>query len=194
MPIWGSRLQDCNQLVWCLLKANDTVLISGASASVRVGHFAVQIAKQIGAFVVSVGYPDKFEALKSLGADQVRSYYRDALAEPATVDIFFDLAATQRFASVRTLLTQKGRYISTLPEAFNVMVNPLLNRFRQQQSLFIATKANTNDLQQLYAWLEQQKNQPIIDHIFAIKDIHQAHARLLEGVTSGKCFVAVKQF
>lgn len=54
------------------LKANQRILIHAAAGG--VGHFAVQIAKHLGAYVIGSASPGNFEFLKNLGADEVVDY------------------------------------------------------------------------------------------------------------------------
>jgi NADPH:quinone reductase-like Zn-dependent oxidoreductase len=57
------------------LAAGERVLITGAAGG--VGHFAVQIAKHLGAHVVGVCSAANVEVVRGLGADDVIDYGRD---------------------------------------------------------------------------------------------------------------------
>ncbi len=56
----------------CKVKSGQTVLINGASGG--VGHFAVQIAKILGAKVHAICGPSHIDFVSSFGADQVSDY------------------------------------------------------------------------------------------------------------------------
>ncbi|MDX8519866.1 NADP-dependent oxidoreductase [Mesorhizobium dulcispinae] len=56
-----------------------------------VGHLAVQIAKALGAYVVSTASPDKLDFVRSIGADEVIDYTRDDFTgKVRDVDVVLD--------------------------------------------------------------------------------------------------------
>lgn len=71
------------------VQAGQRVLIHAAGGG--VGHFAVQIAKAKGAYVVATASPSKADFVKGLGADEVIDYTAGDFAEGlAPVDIALD--------------------------------------------------------------------------------------------------------
>jgi NADPH:quinone reductase-like Zn-dependent oxidoreductase len=88
------------------------VLITGAGGG--VGHFAVQLAKHLGATVTAVCGPGNVDFARSLGADVVVDYTReDFLRSNATFDVVFDAACSSGFAACRRVLAPGGIYLST---------------------------------------------------------------------------------
>ncbi|RLN51666.1 hypothetical protein BBJ29_009427 [Phytophthora kernoviae] len=73
------------------LQVGQRVLILGGSSA--TGMFGIQIAKALGAEVITTASPCNVELVKSLGADQVIEYttqkWGDILAEPS-VDLIYD--------------------------------------------------------------------------------------------------------
>ena len=85
------------------LQPGQRVLISGAGGG--VGHLAVQIAHELGAWVIAVASEDKHQWLRDLGADETIDY-RDADAMAAlahSVDVALSLAAGSREATLRAV-------------------------------------------------------------------------------------------
>ena len=94
------------------LAARQRVLITGAAGG--IGHFAVQIAKHIGAHVVAVCSARNVEFARSLGADEVIDYAKDDFTRrDDRFDVIFDAACASSFAAARRVLTESGVYINT---------------------------------------------------------------------------------
>ncbi|MHA2502059.1 MAG: NAD(P)-dependent alcohol dehydrogenase, partial [Candidatus Kariarchaeaceae archaeon] len=84
------------------------VLINGAGGS--VGSFAIQIAKHHGAEVTGVDHPDKFDFLRSLGADHCISYLDEDFTTSGKYDIILDCIARKSVREYRRALNPGGRY------------------------------------------------------------------------------------
>ena len=94
------------------LGAGQRVLITGAAGG--VGHFAVQIAKHVGAQVVGVCSAANAEFVRGLGADEVIDYSRDDFTRRSDrFDVVFDAACASSFMAARNVLTVDGCYINT---------------------------------------------------------------------------------
>ena len=79
------------------LAANQRVLIVGASGG--VGHYAVQIAKALGAQVTGVCSTRNIDLVRSLGADAVIDYTRnEAMSQHGPFDLIFDTVMSQAFS------------------------------------------------------------------------------------------------
>ncbi len=94
------------------LGAGQRILITGAAGG--VGHFAVQLAKHLGAEVVGVCGAANVEFVRALGADEVIDYARDDFTRrDDRFDVVFDAACASSFHAARAVLTDTGRYINT---------------------------------------------------------------------------------
>src|SRR5439155_3674299 len=88
------------------------VLITGAAGG--VGHFAVQIAKRLGAHVVAVCSAHNADFVRSLEADEVVDYAtHDFPHRDDRFDVVFDAACVSSFVASRRVLTESGCYINT---------------------------------------------------------------------------------
>jgi len=102
------------------LRAGQRVLITGAAGG--VGHFAVQIARELGAYVVGVCSAANVDFVRALGADEVIDYAREDFTQRSDrFDIVFDAAGASSFRAARRVLTDTGRYINTLGDAAAVV-------------------------------------------------------------------------
>ena len=96
------------------LCAGGSALIDGEAGG--VGHFAVQIAKALGATTAATCGPSNVAFVQSLGADLVIDYSREDFAQrPERYDVIFDAVAKSSFASCRNVLNPGGTYVTTLP-------------------------------------------------------------------------------
>jgi NADPH:quinone reductase-like Zn-dependent oxidoreductase len=86
------------------LGAGQRILVTGAAGG--VGHFAVQIAKHLGAHVVAVCGAANADFVRGLGADEVIDYARDDFTRRADrFDVVFDAACASSFTAARAVLT-----------------------------------------------------------------------------------------
>ena len=92
------------------LRTGQRVLITGAAGG--VGHFAVQIAKHLGAYVVATASAANVGFVRALGADEVADYREDdGLAQRDAFDVIFDVADVLGWPRSRTRLASGGLYI-----------------------------------------------------------------------------------
>ena len=92
-----------------------SALINGGAGG--VGHFAVQIAKALGAAPTAATCgPANVDFVRSLGADLVIDYSKeDFTRRPEHYDVVCDAVATSSFGACRHLLNPGGAYVTTLP-------------------------------------------------------------------------------
>lgn len=104
----GAALQAL--VVEANLQPGQRALITGAAGG--VGHFAVQLAKHLGAKVVATCGPGNVEFVRSLGADEVLDYTRDeATSLPRSFDLVLDLAESLGWRRANALLVRGGLFL-----------------------------------------------------------------------------------
>ncbi len=100
------------------LEPNETVLIHGAAGG--VGSFAVQLARDRGAFVLGTASHRNYAYLRSLGCDEPIDYTSGDLlpkvrhASHGGVDVVFDCAGGGVLAASMALLRRTGRAVSII--------------------------------------------------------------------------------
>ncbi|MHA8263836.1 NADP-dependent oxidoreductase [Lactobacillaceae bacterium Melli_B3] len=93
------------------IQPNEKVLLLGASGG--VGHLAVQIAKDKGAFVAVTASPNHAEMLKELGADVVIDYHKQAPKDVISdYDAVFDMV--NRIDDGLAVLKPNGRLATVI--------------------------------------------------------------------------------
>ena len=117
------------------LAAGQRVLVVGAAGG--VGHFAVQVAKHLGAYVVGVCSAGNAEWVRALGVDEVVDYARDDFTRRADrFDVVFDAAGASSFRAARRVLADSGCYINTLGDAAAIagtVLSAVVARFTSRQ-------------------------------------------------------------
>jgi len=171
------------------LTKGSKVLINGCSGG--VGHFGVQIAKALSAEVIGICSTKNISLAKKIGADKVIDYTKENVVDSdLKYDIFFDAVANQSYSKVKPILNKNGRYISTLPSV-GVFLNSVTGLFSSKKAKMINAKSNPNELKIITEMIEKGKVKPIIDKIFPLKDIREAHRYSETGRVVGKLAISI---
>ncbi|MGB1249508.1 MAG: NAD(P)-dependent alcohol dehydrogenase [Candidatus Promineifilaceae bacterium] len=172
------------------MQPNQRVLVNGASGG--VGTFAVQIAKAFGASVTAVCSYRNIDLVKELGADKVIDYTAQAVLAPDDpYDIFFDAFGNFEFGNVQHLLTPQGFYISTVLRQHIFRDQALTQHNDGQKARLILVAPSSADLDALAPMIERGEIRPIIDKIYPLDQIADAHRHLETKRTRGKVVVQI---
>lgn len=164
-------------------RSGESVLINGASGG--VGHFAVQIAKELGAEVIGVCSEKSADFVKSLGADHVVAYDVENIHEhEGRYDLVIDVHGNLNFKDLKRMgsrgvvigFTGMGHMVSVLSAS-------ALSKFSLKQ---FTAKPNTKDLQTLAGWMKERKVRVHIDRSYTWRDISEAIAYIEKMHTRGK--------
>jgi NADPH:quinone reductase-like Zn-dependent oxidoreductase len=102
------------------LKRGETILVQGGAGG--VASFAIQLAKYIGATVITTASADNHDYVRRLGADRVIDYNKEDFAANLanTCDVVFDTVGGKVRAGCYTVLKPGGRlvWIAQGPEGF----------------------------------------------------------------------------
>lgn len=176
------------------ITAGDEVLINGASGG--VGHFAVQIASLFGARVTAVASERHRDFLFELGAHRFLDYRQgDFLDEDIDYRIVFDVFGNRSFAECDPVLADRGVYITTQfgPAVFlaglKTRASGLFGEARRAR--YVVVHPDGEDLDDISRWVEQGKLRPVIDRVFPLEEIRQAHEASESGHTRGKVVVRI---
>lgn len=112
--------------IWALedtakLKRGERILIQGGAGG--VAGFAIQLAKYIGAEVITTASARNHEYVKKLGADRVIDYQKEDFAKTVSdCDVVFDTVGGEVRAGCYQVLKPGGRlvWIAGAPEGFKV--------------------------------------------------------------------------
>lgn len=110
--------------IWALedtghLKRGETILIQGGAGG--VAGFAIQLAKHIGATVITTASANNHDYVRRLGADRVIDYNKEDFSKSVSgCDVVFDTVGGNVRPGCYTVLKPGGRlvFISPTPEGF----------------------------------------------------------------------------
>lgn len=172
------------------LREGGSVLVVGGSGG--VGHYAVQIAKALGAKVTAVCSTANVSWVRELGADEVIDYTRTTEFGPtASFDLVFDTVGSTPFGHYEPLLKPDGIYVTTVPGIGLMLRALLLPLFSKKRIRAVMVKAKGNDLAFLAALAEQGRLRSVIDSVFPLAELDAAHRRSQSGHARGKIVVDI---
>jgi len=163
------------------------ILVNGAGGG--VGHFAVQLAKWKGAYVIAVASGKQEKLLRELGADEFIDYTKDA-AENIVSDI--DLVVDSVGGSTT------GRFLKTLKKGGALSpIFPLgFSGADEAEKLGVTVSATQvrssgSQLSELADLLDNGTIKVVIDSVFPLAEARKAHERAAKGHIQGKIALTV---
>lgn len=165
------------------IQSGDRVLIHAASGG--VGHYAVQIAKHFGAWVIGTSSSSNRDFVISLGADE-HIDYKDGPFENRLANIDFVLDTIGGDYIDRSLsVMRKGGTIVSIPSGLNETVIEKA-RLKGIKGYTMRVKPDGHDMQILAGLLEKRTVISHISKVFAFEDMVAAHLQMESGKTAGK--------
>jgi len=192
------------------LKAGQKVLIHAGSGG--VGTFAIQLAKQLGAFVVTTTSTANLDLMKRLGADVVIDYKKDDFATILRdCDIVLNSLGTETLEKSVAVLKPGGRLISIsgppdpgfardlgagwmVRQATRVLSYRIRRKARRRDVTysFLFMRANGEQLHKISSLIDSGNVRPIVDRVFPFESTNEALAYVETGRAKGKVVVKVK--
>ncbi|MDI9310807.1 MAG: NAD(P)-dependent alcohol dehydrogenase [Limnohabitans sp.] len=172
LPFGGTTAIYFLEKAGIMEKKEIKVLIYGASGA--VGTSAVQIAKIYNARVTAVCSKPNTSWIKELGADEIWAYDEKPIEEiTSKFDIIFDCVGKMDKKIAKKLLSSSGKFVTV-------------------DSLDVAKESKTH-LELLKKWFEHKKIKSIIDKIFPLEEIIQAHEYVDKGHKKGNVIITIEQ-
>ncbi|MGW3660876.1 NADP-dependent oxidoreductase [Streptomyces sp. NPDC005151] len=168
------------------VSAGQRVLIHRAAGG--VGHFAVQIAKARGAYVIALASSPKHEFVTGLGADEVIDYRTTDFTEAVRdVDIVFD--STAQGDRSLAVLRPGGALISILEHRSR----ELAARVEEAGLRFIGVSVEPDyaALEAIAALVDAGRIVPHVAETFPLEEAGKAHELVASGRTQGKVVLTV---
>ena len=166
------------------------VCINGASGG--VGSMAVQIAAHYGTHITAISSENNHDFCRDLGADVTVDYRtEDITASDDRFDIFFDVFGNHRYETIRPILTDNGTYITTVPGSGIILRQLWTGLTSSQKAKLVVVESRTSDLNQLSDWFNTGVIRPVIDSVFTLENIAEAHALQQTKHARGKIVVTV---
>lgn len=170
------------------VKKGDRVLIHAASGG--VGHYAVQLAKKLGAYVIGTSSTSNKEFVLSLGADEHIDYQTQTLAESTNdIDFVLDCLGPDNIIQSLAVIKNGGQVISIVTNFDEDLTAQL--QVKKVSGKFLLVQSNGDDMNQLAILLAQGKLKSHVSKIFAFNQMADAHLQVESGRTVGKIVVNV---
>ena len=173
------------------IQSGQKVLIIGASGS--VGTASIQVAKYVGAEVTGVCSTTNLELVKSLGADKVIDYTQEDLTKSGeTYDIIFDTVGKSSFSHCKDSLKKEGVYLSTLPTLPLLFQMLWTSKLGSKKAIYGIAPERTEDLILLKELIEVGKIKPVIDRLYSLEQIAEAHSYVEKGHKKGNVVITLE--
>ena len=208
IPLVGLTAYQC-LVTKAKLKADERILILAGSGG--VGSFAIQLAKALGANVTATCSARNTELVTSLGADHVIDYTAENVHErPKDFDVVMDNLGGADRNNMRKVLKRGGRMptiVGGIPQetkrfgpnlgsmvAIAKLVGFIISTrlIRGQRVQYVLRKANSEHLAEITRLIEGEKIRAVVDKVFPLEEVAEAHRYSETGRARGKIVIAVK--
>ncbi len=166
------------------------VIINGAGGT--IGPFAVQLAKYFGAEVTAVDGTGKLDMLRSIGADQVIDYTKEDFTKSGkSYDFILDVVRKSSFSRSVRSLKQNGRYLIANPKLSHLVRGRWTSMTSSKKVVFGSAHPKTADLTFLKKLIEAGKIKAVIDRLYPLEQIAEAHRYVETGRKKGNVVITV---
>jgi len=173
-------------------KPGDTVLIHAGAGG--VGHFAVQLAKAAGASVLDTGRSANTELIKSLGADEVIDYQKTNFEDEVLrftggrgVDAAFDTVGGNTVSRSIKAVRPYGKLATVVS-----IEGPLGGMQPKNLTLYFGFMERTEaKIQAMATLVARGQIKPLIDSVFPLDRVADAHRKLEAGGIKGKVVIQI---
>jgi NADPH:quinone reductase-like Zn-dependent oxidoreductase len=170
------------------LRSGQRILIHGAAGG--VGHFAVQIAHHIGAYVIGTASPENREFVLGLGADEHIDYKAQRF-EDVVKDIDFVLDTVGGDIVDRSLgVIKNGGTIVSIHSGMSEATKEKA-KAKGIKALTMLVQSSGEDMQHIAQLLEDGALRPEVSKTFALAEMAAAHQQVETGKTRGKVVVKI---
>ncbi|MEN5309185.1 NADP-dependent oxidoreductase [Chryseobacterium cucumeris] len=169
------------------IKKGSKVLVHAASGG--VGHFAVQMAKYFGAYVIGISSGKNKEFVLSLGADEHIDYTTENFYEKIQdVDIIIDTLQGKALSDSVDIVKENG-IIITLPTPEIPEDIALRARQKKVNIEFMMVQSKKETAEAIAGLLKQEALKPFVYKTFPFEDIALAHLEVETSRVAGKVIV-----
>ncbi len=174
------------------VQKKDVVLIQAAGSG--VGSAAIQIAKYLGATVITTaGTPQKCQKARAYGADHVINYREKDFVEEVLritknrgADVAIDHIGGETLVKTIQALTRKGRLVtcgSTSGPAVTLNLRYIFSKQLQIQGSYMGSQ---RELLKVIRRVERKRFRPVTDKIYPLREMRQALERMIRRENFGK--------
>jgi len=172
------------------IRQGQQVLIYGASGA--IGTLAVQLAKHYGAEVTAVCSTSNFELMKSLGADRFIDYKtEDFTKNGGKYDVIFDTVGKSSTRKALRSLNKDGYLLLASAGLGAMLMGSVRSMFMSKKIVSGVIKETAEDMNFFKQLIENGTLKAVIDRIYTLKQIIDAHAYVDMGHKKGNVVIAI---
>lgn len=168
------------------VQPGEKVLIHAAAGG--VGHYAVQIAKYLGAYVIGTASDANYDFVKELGADEFVDYtqapFETAIKD---VDVVFDTVGGSNPLRSLNVLKEGGRLVA-IAGGITDELKQLAEKKKIKATAYLV-HSNGDDMEQIAELLEAGTLKSHIFKEYSFDQMAEAHKQSETGKTRGKIVV-----
>jgi len=185
LPLVGASAIQALE-VYIKLQKGQKILIHGGAGG--IGGVAIQLAKSIGAYVVTTVSQDDKEYVRKLGADEVIDYKNEKFEEKLKdLDAVFDNVGGETTDRSFLVLKKGGVIVSMLGQP-----NPQLAQQHGVIGIGQGTEINTKSLKRLAELVDRGKIKAQVDKVFPLDRVREAFEYQEKDSPRGKVVLKVK--
>ncbi len=171
------------------LRSGDRVLIHATSGG--VGHFAVQIAKYLGAYVIATASAPNRDFVLGLGADECFDYRMKPFEEVLhDLDFVVESIGGANFQKSVQVLKPFGTIVA-LNSGYTKEDEQKAKEKQLHACYFMAVYSSKKDMAIIASFLERGILKPHVSHVFDFDEMARAHLQIETGRTVGKVVVTL---
>jgi NADPH2:quinone reductase len=173
------------------IRAGQRVLIIGASGS--IGSYAVQLSNYLSANVTGVCSTKNIAMVQNLGAKRVIDYTNeDFTQEGITYDVIFDTVGKSSYSECKPVLSKRGIYLATNGRLLaNLYLNVLTSLRKGKKFIYAMSVDKREALNYITPLLEEKKMRPVIDKVYHLENIVEAHQYVESGHKRGNVVIQI---
>ncbi len=176
------------------LTTGERLLVRGATGG--VGSIAVQLGKALGAHVTALAGARNLDWVRELGADTALDYRTTRPADLDPFDVILDAVGTD-MGPYRTRLTRHGRIVELAFDedhlvssfaglAWNAATKP-------RKIMAFSNNPSAERIAELTKYVESGVIRPVVDALYPMAAIAEAHRRLEAGGMRGRLVIDLQQ-
>lgn len=209
LPLVGLTVWQCLKEIMSIKEGQSILIHAGAGG---VGTFAIQLAKHIGARVITTASEKNHEFLTELGADEVIDYRNENFVDKLSdLDYVLDTMGGHVLRESFKVVKRGGKVVSitSLPDdkaAVEMGINLVMRmglKFMNRKVNACAKQAGAEyrfhfmrsseaQLRQIGDLVESGDIKPVIDSVYPLEDFKAAMAKLEEGHARGKIVLKMR--
>ena len=168
------------------LKKGQKILITGASGG--VGMMAIQIAKNIGAYVIGTASKANLQTIKAMGADEAIDYNEGDFSEKVKdVDVLLDTVGGETLSKAYKMVKKGGKLIS--------LTGPTDKAAADKYGIdaqYLSVPSDGKTMEELAKLADSGKLKVIIDRELTLEKISEAHALSESRKAKGKIIIKIQ--